>query len=116
MARAHKNAEEVDWSKVVSMRENELMEEAVKDKMDQEAPEEEPTVLASMRKPPTAFSEHSLGYWTSLANTSVRRHVSFVVVPGTQGQMQRLVAQSSLKDLEREEGKKSLGKVYTFFA
>ncbi|CAJ1454983.1 unnamed protein product [Effrenium voratum] len=114
MARAHKNAKEVtehdsireDWSKVVSMRENELMEEAVKDKMDQEALEEEPTVLASMRKPPTAFSEHSLGYWTSLANTSVRRHVSFVVVPGTQGQMQRLVAQSSLKDLEREEGKK----------
>ena len=108
MARAHKNAEEVT--------EHDSIGGGRQRQDGPGSPEEDPTVLASMRKPPTAFSEHSLGYWTSLANTSVRRHVSFVVVPGTQGQMQRLVAQSSLKDLEREEGKKSLGKVYTFFA
>ena len=102
-----------DWDKVVSQRENELVTEATKNKLQDDpsaaAAEEGEASLQLLRKPPSEFKEHSLPYWKALANTSVRRYVSFSTKPSTQAAMTRLVAQSSLKDTVLNEGSKRLG-------
>ena len=121
LARGSKNVEELfemasvkeDWDKVVSQRENELVTEATKNKLQDDpsaaAAEEGEASLQLLRKPPSEFKEHSLPYWKALANTSVRRYVSFSTKPSTQAAMTRLVAQSSLKDTVLNEGSKRLG-------
>ena len=117
-ARAHKNVDEIleqenikeDWEKIVALRENELLEGQVKKKLEEDEEPEAETALATMRWPAQEFSENSFAYWAALANTSVRRYVSFVVMPTTQSQMQRLVAQSSIKDVVLQEGSAKLGR------
>ena len=76
-ARGHKNVEEVaeneiikeEWSKVISIRENEVAEQKVRDKMedqeDGDAPAE--TALHQMRRAANEFVENSQEYWNNLA-------------------------------------------------
>ena len=113
--RGNKNVDDVmelpqikkDWDRMVACRENELVNEQAKRKTEDEAgPADEEAPLAVLRKPPTDFKEHSLPYWKAMANTSVRRYVTFAVKPGTQSQMTRLVSQSALKDIVLNEGSK----------
>ena len=93
-----------DWEKIVALRENELLEGQVKKNHEADEEPEAETALATMRRPAQKFSENSFAYWTALANTSVRRYVSFAVMPATQSQMQRLVAQPSIKEVVLQEG------------
>lgn len=124
LAKNKKNVEETleaeglaeDWKKIAAMRENELAEEELARKArageSMEDPAPEATALTNMRQPSTQFAENSESYWLSLANATVRRLVSFVVVPATQGQVQRVVSQSALKDIDLPEGcEKKLGRI-----
>lgn len=125
LAKSKKNPEESlevegvseDWKAIVAMRQNELVEQEVARKkrdgeQEEDAPAAEDTAIQNMRKPHNEFAENSEAYWLSLANATVRRLVSCVVVPATQGQIQRVVSQSALKDIELPEGsEKRLGVV-----
>jgi hypothetical protein len=113
--RGNKNVDDVmelpqikkDWDRMVACRENELVNEQAKRKTEDEArPADEEAPLAVLPTPPTDFKEHSLPYWKAIANTSVRRYVTFAVKPGTQSQKTRLVSQSALKDIVLNEGSK----------
>ena len=124
-ARGHKNVEEVaeneiikeEWSKVISIRENEVAEQKVRDKMedqeDGDAPAE--TALHQMRRAANEFVENSQEYWNSLANTTVRRYVSCMVLPATQGQMQRELTNSCLKDVIVPEGQRLVEWTFCFW-
>ena len=59
-----------------------------------------------MRRAANEFVENSQEYWNSLANTTVRRYVSCMVLPATQGQMQRELTNSCLKDVIVPEGQR----------
>lgn len=107
-----------DWDRVVATRENELTAEQalLKTAGDGEnLPAEDESALAVLRKPPTDFKENSLPYWKALANTSVRRYVSFAVKPTTQSAMSRLVGQSALKDVVVNEGSKNPAMHFYFY-
>ena len=91
-----------EWDKVVACR-------AVKDKMETENPEgeEADSAISQMRRPATEFVENSQEYWNSLANSTVRRYISLVVLPSSQGQIIRTLQQSALKEIIITEGQKS---------
>lgn len=115
LARSNKNIDEVmelpqvkeEWDRLLALRENELVNEkaaaSAVDGGSLTAAEEE-TPLSTMRRPPTDFSEHSMQYWKAVANTSVRRYITFSCMPSTQSQMTRIVSQSPLKDCVLNEG------------
>ena len=94
-----------DWKKITALRENEIVEAEVKSKAEEDVgATEEVTGLAAIRTAPADFTEGSEAYWMALANASTRRTVSFGILPKTQTAVQRLVAQSALKDVELTEG------------
>jgi hypothetical protein len=98
-----------EWDKVVACRENEILEATVKDKMETENPEgeEADSAISQMRRPATEFVENSQEYWNSLANSTVRRYISLVVLPSSQGQIIRTLQQSALKEIIITEGQKA---------
>lgn len=103
------------WDKVVALRENELTEQEVKEKASEaQEPEGEETSIAKMRKAPTSYTENSHQYWLAVANASVRRLLSFVVLPTTQRSMELAVGQSALKDVVVEAGSKRLFLIVVF--
>lgn len=114
LARGNKNIDEVmelpqikeEWDRLLALRENELVNEkaaaSAADGGSLEAEEETP--LSTMRRPPTDFQEYSMQYWKAVANTSVRRYITFSCMPSTQSQMTRIVSQSPLKDCVLNEG------------
>ncbi|CAK9074935.1 Modification methylase SsoII (M.SsoII) (Cytosine-specific methyltransferase SsoII) [Durusdinium trenchii] len=123
LARGHKIMDEVmenevikeAWDKVVALRENELTEQEVKEKASEaQEPEGEETSIAKMRKAPTSYTENSHQYWLAVANASVRRLLSFVVLPTTQRSMELAVGQSALKDVVVEAGSKRLFLIVVF--
>ena len=118
LARANKGAEECaenecikeEWDKVIAVRDNEILEANVKDKMDvdkEDKSAEGDTALSQMRRPATEFTENSQEYWNSLANSTVRRYVSLQVLPSTQQQIVRAIQQSTLQEVLVPEGQKS---------
>lgn len=117
LARSRKNVDELfeqasikeEWDKIVALRQNELMKEQVKSTGPETEEKEEETARATMRKPPTEFTENSMAYWTALAKTSVRRFIPFAVMPSTKAQTQRLVSQCALKDISLNQGSKCFG-------
>ncbi|CAL1162137.1 unnamed protein product [Cladocopium goreaui] len=98
-----------EWDKVVACRENEILEATVKDKMETENPEgeEADSAISQMRRLATEFVEKSQEYWNSLANSTVRRYISLVVLPSSQGQIIRILQQRALKEIITTEGQKS---------
>jgi hypothetical protein len=114
LARGNKNIDEVmelppvkeEWDRLLALRENEMVnEKAAASAVDGGSlTAEEETPLSTMRRPPTDFKEHSMQYWKAVANTSVRRYITFSCTPATQTQMTRIVSQSPLKDCVLNEG------------
>ena len=95
---------------MIAVRDNEILEANVKDKMDVDKEEnagEGDTALSQMRRPATEFTENSQEYWNSLANSTVRRYVSLQVLPSTQQQIVRAIQQSTLQEVLVPEGQKS---------
>ena len=87
------------------VRDNEIVEAEVKAKGEEKSGKTEvESGLEAMRRAPADFTEGSEAYWMALANASARRVVTFAVLPKSQTAVQRVVAQSALKDVELTEG------------